>query len=369
MTSALFSPLPLRAIEARNRLWVSPLCQYSCEDQDGVPNDWHLVHLGSFARGGAGLVMAEATAVLPEGRISPWDTGIWDDAQRDAWARIVDFIHGQGALAAIQLAHAGRKASTHREWSGTGTVPAEEGGWPTVAPSAVAFPGYAEPSALDEDGIDAVIEAFAEAARRSLDAGFDVLEVHAAHGYLIHQFLSPVSNQRDDRWGGSLVGRARLLLHVVRRVRAVAGEDVPVLVRVSATDWLEPEGWTLDDTVTIAQWLREAGADLVDTSTGGLVPGAVIPVAPGYQVPHAAAIRERSGIAATAVGQIVDAHQAERIVASGQADAVFVGREFMRDPHFPLRAAHELGVEIGYWPPQYTRASWTSRPTLTADED
>ncbi|WP_062307631.1 NADH:flavin oxidoreductase/NADH oxidase [Demequina subtropica] len=369
MTSALFSPLPLRAIEARNRLWVSPLCQYSCEEQDGMPNDWHLVHLGSFARGGAGLVMAEATAVVPEGRISPWDTGIWDDAQRDAWARIVDFIHGQGSLAAIQLAHAGRKASTYREWSGVGTVPAAEGGWPTVAPSAVAFDGYAEPSALDEDGIAAVIDAFAEAARRSLEAGFDVLEVHAAHGYLLHQFLSPVSNLRDDRWGGSLVGRARLLLHVVRRVRAVAGEDVPVLVRVSATDWLEPEGWTLDDTVTIAQWLREAGADLVDTSTGGLVPGAVIPVAPGYQVPHAAAIRERSGIAATAVGQIVDARQAERIVASGQADAVFVGREFMRDPHFPLRAAHELGAEIGYWPPQYTRASWTSRPALAADED
>ncbi|WP_062318153.1 NADH:flavin oxidoreductase/NADH oxidase [Demequina maris] len=368
MTSALFSPLPLRAVEARNRLWVSPLCQYSCEEQDGVPGDWHLVHLGSFARGGAGLVMAEATAVLPEGRISPWDTGIWDDAQRDAWARIVRFIHGQGALAAVQLAHAGRKASTYREWTGSGTVPASEGGWTTVAPSAIAFGGYAEPVALDEDGIAAVVDAFAEAARRSLEAGFDVLEVHAAHGYLLHQFLSPLSNTREDRWGGSLVGRARLLLHVVRRVREVAGPDVPVFVRVSATDWREPEGWTLDDTVTVAQWLREAGADLVDTSTGGLVPDARIPVAPGYQVPHATAIRERSGIAATAVGQIVDARQAEAIVASGQADAVFVGREFMRDPHLPLRAAHELGAEIDYWPPQYRRASFRGRPALAAAE-
>ncbi|WP_062387083.1 NADH:flavin oxidoreductase/NADH oxidase [Demequina iriomotensis] len=369
MTSALFTPLTLRSVEARNRLWVSPLCQYSCEEQDGVPQDWHLVHLGSFARGGAGLVMAEATAIAPEGRISPWDTGIWDDAQRDAWARIVAFIHGQGSLAAIQLAHAGRKASTYREWSGTGSVPASEGGWDTVAPSAVAYEGYAAPAALDEDGIAAVVDAFGEAARRSLEAGFDVLEVHAAHGYLLHQFLSPLSNRREDRWGGPLVGRARLLLHVVRRVREVAGEDVPVFVRVSATDWLEPEGWTLDDTVTVSQWLREAGADLVDTSTGGLVPGVPIPVAPGYQVPHATAIRERSGIAATAVGHIVDAHQAERIVASGQADAVFVGREFMRDPHFPLRAAHDLGTEIDYWPAQYTRASWKARPALTADED
>ncbi|WP_062519992.1 NADH:flavin oxidoreductase/NADH oxidase [Demequina silvatica] len=369
MTSALFSPLPLRSVEARNRLWVSPLCQYSCEEQDGVPTDWHLVHLGSFARGGAGLVMAEATAIVPEGRISPWDTGIWNDEQRDAWARIVDFIHGQGALAAIQLAHAGRKASTYREWSGVGSVPASEGGWPTVAPSAIAFDGYAEPAALDEDGIAAVVEAFADAARLSLDAGFDVLEVHAAHGYLLHQFLSPVSNHREDRWGGALVGRARLLLHVVRRVREVAGPDVPVFVRVSATDWLEPEGWTLDDTVTVSQWLREAGADLVDTSTGGLVGGVRIPTGPGYQVRHAAAIRERSGIPATAVGMIVDARQAESLVASGQADAVFVGREFMRDPHLPLRAAHELGVEIDYWPAQYTRASWSSRPAVVHEED
>ncbi|WP_062461200.1 NADH:flavin oxidoreductase/NADH oxidase [Demequina soli] len=369
MTSALFTPLTLRTVEARNRLWVSPLCQYSCEAQDGVPTDWHLVHLGSFARGGAGLVMSEATAVLPEGRISPWCPGIWNDEQRDAWARIVSFIHGQGAVAAIQLAHAGRKGSTHREWSGRGTVPAEEGGWPTVAPSAIAFGDYAEPTALDEEGIAAIVDGFGEAARRALEAGFDVLEVHAAHGYLLHQFLSPLANTRTDRWGGALVGRARLLLHVVRRVREVAGPDVPLFVRVSATDWVEPAGWTLDDTVTVAQWLREAGADLVDTSTGGLIPDATIPTGPGYQVPHATAIRERSGIAATAVGMIVDARQAEALVASGKADAVFVGREFMRDPHLPLRAAHELGEDIGYWPPQYTRASWRSRPAVAHEED
>lgn len=368
MTSALFSPLTLRGVTARNRLWVSPLCQYSCEEQDGVPTDWHLVHLGSFARGGAGLVMSEATAVAPEGRISPWDTGIWDDAQRDAWARVVTFIHGQGALAAIQLAHAGRKASTHREWSGTGSVPVEDGGWTTVAPSAVAFPGYEVPVALTDAQILDVVDAFAAAARRSLEAGFDVLEVHAAHGYLLHQFLSPLSNTRDDRWGGSLVGRARLLLHIVRRVREVAGPDVPVLVRISATDWLEPEGWTLDDSVTVSQWLREAGADLVDTSTGGLLP-ARIPVGPGYQVPHAAAIKQRGGIAAAAVGLIVEAQQAEDLIASGRSDAVFVGREFMRDPHLPLRAAHELGVEIDYWPVQYRRAGYHSRPEITAAED
>ncbi|WP_296665168.1 NADH:flavin oxidoreductase/NADH oxidase [Demequina sp.] len=369
MTSALFSPLAIRAVETRNRLWVSPLCQYSCEEQDGVPSDWHLVHLGSFARGGAGLVMSEATAVTPDGRISPWDTGIWNDEQRDAWARIVDFIHGQGAVAAIQLAHAGRKASTHREWSGTGSVHESEGGWATAAPSAIAYDGYDEPAALDEDGIAAIVDAFGAAARRSLEAGFDVLEVHAAHGYLIHQFLSPLSNARTDRWGGGLVGRARLLMHVVRRVRAEAGPDVPVFVRVSATDWLEPRGWTLDDTVTVAKWLREAGADLVDTSTGGLVPGVHIPTGPNYQVSHAAAIHARAGIAATAVGQIVDAHQAESIVASGQADAVFVGREFMRDPHLPLRAAHELGVDIDYWPRQYRRASYDARPSIVADGD
>ncbi|WP_062380081.1 NADH:flavin oxidoreductase/NADH oxidase [Demequina pelophila] len=368
MSAALFTPIPLRDVTVRNRLWVSPLCQYSCEERDGVPNDWHLVHLGSFARGGAGLVMAEATAVVPEGRISPWDTGIWDDAQVQAWRRVTDFIAGQGAVPAIQLAHAGRKASTYREWSGRGTVPAEDGGWTTVAPSPIAFPGYEPPVALDEGGIADVVEAFAAAARRALDAGFAVLEVHAAHGYLLHQFLSPASNVRTDRWGGSLENRARLLLEVTRRVREVAGDGVPVLVRVSATDWIEPAGWTLDESVTVAGWLSEAGADVIDTSTGGLLL-ASIPVGPGYQVPHAEAIRSGAGIVTTAVGLIADARQAEEIVASGQADAVFAGREFMRDPHFALRAAHELDVDIDYWPVQYRRAPFDARPSLTHAED
>lgn len=359
MSSALFAPLSVRSVTTRNRVWVSPMCQYSCEEQDGVPTDWHLVHLGSFARGGAGLVMAEATAVVPEGRITPWDTGIWNDAQRDAWARIVTFIKGQGAVPAIQLQHAGRKASTYRDWSGRGSVPVDEGGWQTVAPSAIAFTGYDAPVALDSQGIADVVAGFADAARRALDAGFEVLEVHGAHGYLLHQFLSPLSNHREDQWGGSLENRARLLLDVVRAVREAAGADVPVFVRISATDWVEPEGWTLEQSVQLAAWIAEAGGDVVDTSTGGLITGVTIPSAPGYQVPHATAIKNGAHIITTAVGQIVDAAQAEEIVASGDADAVFVARQFMRDPHLPLRWAHELGVEAQY-PPPYMRGRWTS---------
>lgn len=369
MTSALFSPLSIRSIEFRNRLWVSPMCQYSCEDKDGVVGDWHLATLGSFAQGGAGLVMAEATAVVPEGRISPWCPGIWEDDQQEAWKRVVDFIHSQGAKAGIQLAHAGRKASTYREWSGSGSVPVEDGGWTTVAPSPIAFPGYAEPNGLSTDEINDVVYAFGQSAARALAAGFDVLEIHAAHGYLIHQFLSPLSNDRTDDYGGSNVNRARLLLNVVREVRAIAGPDVPLFVRVSATDWMEPEGWTLEDTVTLAAWLREAGADLIDTSSGGLLPGASIPVGPGYQVPHAAAVSERSGILTAAVGQIVDGPQAEAIVSSGKAAAVFAGREFLRDPRFALRAAHELGVEVDYWPAPFRRGTFDSRPATVASED
>jgi len=357
MTSALFSPLTIRSVTARNRVWVSPMCQYSCENRDGVVNDWHLVHLGSFAVGGAGIVMAEATAVSPEGRISPWCTGIWNDEQRDAWARVVEFIKGQGALPAIQLQHAGRKASTYRPWSGEGTVPLDDGGWQTVAPSTIPFPGYEAPVALDAQGLADIVADFGTAARRSLDAGFEVLEIHGAHGYLMHQFLSPVSNERTDEWGGSLENRARLLLDVVREVRKVAGEAVPVFVRVSATDWLEPEGWTLEETVTLAGWVRDAGGDLIDTSTGGNVKGATIPAASGYQVPHAAAIKDGSGVLTTAVGQITDAEQAEAIVSQGKADAVFVARQFMREPHLPQRWAAELGDEATY-PPQYSRGVW-----------
>jgi 2,4-dienoyl-CoA reductase-like NADH-dependent reductase (Old Yellow Enzyme family) len=359
MTSALFSPLTIRSITARNRVWVSPMCQYSCENRDGVVSDWHLVHLGSFARGGAGIVMAEATAVNPEGRISPWCTGIWNDEQRNAWARVTEFIKGQGAVPAIQLQHAGRKASTYRDWSGSGTVPLNDGGWQTVAPSAIAFPGYEAPVQLDAQGIADVVSAFGAAARRSLDAGFEVLEIHAAHGYLLHQFLSPLSNERPDAWGGSLENRARLLLDVVREVRRVAGEGTPVFVRVSATDWLEPEGWTLDETVTLAGWVRDAGGDVIDTSTGGNITGVKIPSAPGYQVAHATAIKEGSGIITTAVGQITEAEQAEAIVAEGKADAVFVARQFMREPHLPQRWAAQLGAEANY-PLQYSRGRWSS---------
>ncbi len=357
MTSALFSPLTIRSVTARNRVWVSPMCQYSCENRDGVVGDWHLVHLGSFARGGAGVVMAEATAVTPEGRISPWDAGIWNDDQRDAWARVTEFIKGQGAVPAIQLQHAGRKASTYRDWSGKGTVAVDDGGWQSVGPSPLAFPGYDAPVALDAQGIADVVAAFGEAARRSLDAGFDVLEIHAAHGYLLHQFLSPLSNERTDAWGGSLDNRARLLLDVVRQVRRVAGKDTPVFVRMSATDWREPEGWTLEQTVTVATWLREAGADVVDTSTGGNIPGVKIPSAPGYQVVHATAIKTGAGIVTTAVGQITEAEQAEAIVADGRADAVFVARQFMREPHLPQHWAAQLGADVTY-PPQYSRGRW-----------
>lgn len=357
MTPALFSPLTIRSITTRNRVWVSPMCQYSCEERDGVVNDWHLVHLGSFARGGAGLVMAEATAVLPEGRITPWCTGIWDDEQRDAWARVTEFIKGQGAVPGIQLQHAGRKASTYRAWSGDGSVPIDDGGWHTVGPSPIPFPGYDPPIALDAQGIADIVAAFGAATRRALDAGFEVIEIHGAHGYLIHQFLSPISNHRTDTWGGSLENRARLLLDVVREVRAVAGEEVPVFVRVSATDWLEPEGLTLKESVTVAGWVREAGGDVIDVSTGGNITGVTIPTGPGYQVPHASAIKSGAQIITAAVGQITSAAQAESIVASGDADAVFVARQFMRDPHLAMRWAHALGAKIAL-PKQYTRGAW-----------
>ncbi|WNM25264.1 NADH:flavin oxidoreductase/NADH oxidase [Demequina capsici] len=369
MTSALFSPLTIRSVEFRNRLWVSPMCQYSCEAQDGVPGDWHLVELGAYAQGGAGLVMAEATGVVPEGRITPWCPGMWSDEQQAGWKRVVDFIHSQGAKAGIQLAHAGRKASTQRPWVGTGTVPKADGGWPTVAPSPIAFPGYDEPNGLSSDEINDIVYAFGQAAARALDAGFDVLEIHAAHGYLVHQFLSPLSNDREDEYGGSIVNRSRLLLDIAKEVRAIAGAEVPVLVRMSATDWMEPEGWTLEDTVTVAAWLREAGIDMIDVSTGGLVPGAKIPTGPGYQVPHSSAVYDRSGILTAAVGEIVDARQAEEIIATGKASAVLAAREFIRDPHFALRAAHELGAEVDYWPKQFLRGTFSSRPVSADLED
>jgi len=360
-TVGLFDPITLRGQGFRNRLWVAPMCQYSAELEDGVPTDWHLVHLGSLARGGAGAVIAEATSVTPEGRISPQDLGLWNDAQVEAFRPITAFIRSQGSVPGVQLAHAGRKASTFRPWSETqGTVPDDQGGWTTVAPSAVAFEGYDEPVALTTEAVGGLVEAFRVAARRSIDAGFELIELHAAHGYLLHQFLSPLSNRRDDQYGGSLENRARFLLEVVAAVRAEVGDEYPLLVRFSATDWADG-GWNEDDTATVAAWARDAGADLFDISTGGLVAGVSIPVGLGYQVRFAEHVRNQGRVETGAVGLIVGAEQANEVVASGRADVVFMAREFLRDPHFPLRAAAELGVELDYTPSQYLRAPFRVR--------
>jgi 2,4-dienoyl-CoA reductase-like NADH-dependent reductase (Old Yellow Enzyme family) len=352
----LFTPLRLRGTEIRNRVWVAPMCQYSAVD--GVPDDWHLVHLGSFARGGAGLVMTEASAVSPEGRISPVDAGIWNDEQARSWQRIAAFVKSQGATVGMQLAHAGRKASTRPPFEGRGPVPVEEGGWETVGPSPVAFPGLPVPRELSVDEIDEVIEDFARAAGRALTAGFEVLEIHAAHGYLLHEFLSPLSNHREDQFGGSFDNRARLLLRVVEAVRTVVPQTTPLLVRISATDWVEG-GWRVDDSVTLARLLRDSGVDLVDVSSGGNAP-ADIPAEPGYQVPFARRIRHEAGIPTGAVGLITDPKQAEELLADGAADVVLLARAMLRDPHWALRAAHDLGVPVGDgvdWPRQYLRAS------------
>ncbi|MGX1701346.1 NADH:flavin oxidoreductase/NADH oxidase [Microbacterium sp. NPDC055357] len=350
----LFSSLTIGRHTARNRLWVAPMCQYSAVD--GLPQEWHHVHLAQFASGGAGIVIAEATAVSPEGRISPDDTGLWNDEQRDAWAPIAAAIRSRGALAGIQLAHAGRKAST---WSpliaGTyGSVGLRDGGWRTVAPSAITFEGYAVPEALDLAGIDTVVADFAAAARRAADAGFEVIEIHGGHGYLLHQFLSTLANRRDDDYGGPLENRARLLLRVVEAVRAETPE-VALVVRMSATDWTAG-GWSVEETATVARWCADRGADFFDISSGGTVPGERIPVSRGYQVPLAARVRRDADVPVSAVGLIADGAHAEAILQAGDADAVMAAREWMRDPHFALRASLELGVDLRYWPVQYVRA-------------
>ncbi|HVY94800.1 MAG TPA: NADPH dehydrogenase NamA [Bryobacteraceae bacterium] len=347
----LFSPLKLRGTTLRNRIAVSPMCQYSCED--GFATDWHLVHLGSRAVGGAALVIMEATAVSPEGRISPQDHGIWLDTHIPKLRQITDFIHSQGALAGVQLAHAGRKASTWRPWDGDGAVPVERGGWKEVfAPSAIPFnEKYPQPIALDAAGIEKVKSDFTNAARRAREAGFDVIEIHSAHGYLLHEFLSALSNQRTDEYGGSFENRTRLLREIVRSVRG----DGPLFVRISATDWAEG-GWDADQSVALAKILREEGVDLIDSSSGGLVPYAKIPVGPGFQVPFAERIRKEAGIATGAVGLITEPKQADEIIRSGQADLVLLAREFLRDPYWPLHAAHALGQSIS-WPVQYLRAA------------
>ncbi len=352
--SLLLSPYDLAGHTVRNRLWVAPMCQYSATE--GIPNDWHHVHLAQFASGGAGAVIAEATAVVAEGRITPDDVGLWNDEQRDAWVPIVAAIRARGAMPGVQLGHAGRKASTWSPFVGHhGTVPVEDGGWPTLAPSAIAFEGYATPQAMDAEDIDAVVDAFAAAAVRAVDAGFELLEVHAAHGYLLHQFLSPLSNLREDEYGGSLENRARLLLRVVEAVRAAAPSAL-VLVRFSATDWAEG-GWDAAQTSTVATWAAARGADFFDISSGGLVAHQQIVPGPGYQVPLAAEVRAATGLPLSAVGVITSGPQAEEILASGAADVILAAREWLRDPHFALRAATELGDPApGLWPDQYLRA-------------
>ena len=353
MASSLFSPIDLRAVRIKNRIFVSPMCQYSA--REGVPNDWHLVHLGTRAVGGAGLVMTEATAVNPEGRISPHDTGLWNDQQQQAFARIAAFIRAQGAVAGMQLAHAGRKGSVEAPWRGAPPVPDQEGGWQPLAPSALAFtPERPVPKEMSGADIEQVIADFAAAAERCRAAGFQVVELHLAHGYLLHEFLSPLSNRRTDQYGSSLENRARLPLAVVRAVREVWPDDQPVLARISASDWTDG-GWDLEQSVRLAGWLQEAGVDLIDCSSGGLTADAKIPVGPGYQTPFATAIRQRVGVATGAVGLITEPEQAEQIVATGLADCVFLARELLRDPYWPLHAARRLRVDLP-WPPQYERA-------------
>lgn len=369
----LFSPLTLRGTTFANRAWLAPMCQYSAVD--GHPTDWHLVHLGARASGGYGLLLAEATAVVAEGRISPRDTGLWDDAHVASWRRVTDFVHARGTRIGVQLAHAGRKASTRAPFEPVdGTVAVDEGGWATLGPAAEPFPGLDAPTAMTTEQVAAVPAQFAAAARRALDAGFDVVEVHAAHGYLLHQFLSPLTNTRDDEYGGSPENRARLLVETVDAVRAVWPDDLPLLVRVSATDWL-PDGLDVADVAAVVKDLAGHGVDLVDVSSGGNAP-ASIPVGPGYQVPAARTVRETSGLPVAAVGLITSPEQAEQALVDGSADVVLLGRVALRDPSWPLRAAHELGVatgalpvadgvsdvdglpEVTGWQPQYVRGAW-----------
>jgi len=350
----LFEPLQLRSLTLRNRIMVAPMCQYSCVD--GYATDWHLVHLGSRAVGGAALVTAEASAVEARGRISPHDAGIWEDGHVGAWAGVARFIANQGAVPAIQLAHAGRKASVHRPWNGGAPLRPDEGAWQTVSASAIPFAdGWHVPDALTLEEIGGIVNAFEAAARRSLDAGFQAIEIHSAHGYLLNQFLSPISNARSDRYGGSFENRTRLLLEVVEATRDIWPADLPLFVRLSCTEWVGG-GWDGDDTVVLARLLAERGVDLIDCSSGGNVATARIPMAPGYQVPYAEKVRRESGVVTGAVGLITNPELAEEIVANGRADAVLLARELLRDPYWPLHAARTLGADIDYWPAQYVRA-------------
>lgn len=353
MKSKLFKPLQIRSITLKNRIAVSPMCMYSSED--GFANSWHLVHLGSRAVGGAGLIITEATAVSPEGRISPDDLGIWKDEHISGLKEVVNFLKAHGSVPGIQLAHAGRKASTTSPWKGGKLISEEAGGWEPVAPSAIPFyEGNPAPRELDKEGIEKVKIDFRNAAERALKAGFEVIEIHAAHGYLFHEFLSPLTNKRTDAYGGSFENRSRLLMEVVQEVRKVWPEELPLFVRISATDWVEG-GWNEESSIALSKNLKEAGVDLIDCSSGGNIATAKIPVEKGYQVRFAKNIRNESKILTGAVGLITEAQQADTILKEGQADLIFMAREFLRNPYFPMDAARALGVDIK-WPSQYERA-------------
>jgi 2,4-dienoyl-CoA reductase-like NADH-dependent reductase (Old Yellow Enzyme family) len=344
MNIHLFQPLTQRSVTFRNRIVVSPMCQYSSED--GFANDWHLVHLGSRAVGGAASVMMEATAVEARGRISPFDQGIWKDEHIPFLSRIAAFLKQFGAVAGIQLAHAGRKASVRRPWEGGAAIPDGEGGWQTVAPSAIPFrPSDPTPAELSKSEIHTTINAFVAATRRALHAGFQLVEIHGAHGYLLHQFLSPLSNHRSDEYGGAFENRIRFALETVEAVRAAWPQELPLWLRISASDWVDG-GWDVNDSVELARRVKPMGVDLIDCSSGGSSLEQKIPMAPGYQVPFAERIRAEAGIATGAVGLITEPEQAERIIGNGQADMVLLAREFLRDPYFPLHAAHSLGAQL-----------------------
>ncbi|MGW9368502.1 NADH:flavin oxidoreductase/NADH oxidase [Streptomyces xanthophaeus] len=358
--SALFAPWTLRTVTVPNRVWMAPMCQYSAEPSGpdaGVAGDWHFAHYAARATGGTGLILQEATAVSPEGRISPYDLGIWNDTQVEALRRITAFLKSQGTVPGIQIGHAGRKASTDRTWKGGRPVGPEAHGWRPVAPSEVPFAeGHPVPHELTVDEIHEITGQFAAAAGRALAAGYEVIEIHGAHGYLIGEFLSPSSNRRTDAYGGSFENRTRFALEVVDAVREVWPQELPLFFRISATDWLEEDGWTADETVRLADLLLEHGVDLLDVSTGGLAPGVTIPLGPGYQVPFAARVKAETALPVAAVGLITEPAQAEKILANGEADAVLLGRELLRDPYWARRAALELGAELRV-PEQYHR-SW-----------